>query len=92
MCSTCPDLISIAYLSGEAVLENSHLNSTSRVLNDLVLKGSWLKSKSGVSLLWQEGQFSPKGKEKKILCSVYPVREKLQVRCNIENTSFLISK
>ena len=32
----------------------------------MVLKGSWLKSKSGVSLLWQEGQFSPKGKEKKI--------------------------
>lgn len=30
MCQTCPDCLSIAYLSHEVVLENLHLNSTSR--------------------------------------------------------------
>lgn len=87
MCQICPDGFCAAYLSGEGVLENLHLNSTSASFNDVLLKGSWLKSKSGVSLLRQEGQCSPEGKEKKKKKKYYALyilqEEPYKFRCNI---------
>lgn len=83
MCQIRSDCFSTAYLSGEGTLENLHLNSTSASFNDVVLKGSWLKSKAGVSLLRQEGQCSPEGKEKKY-CALYILQgEHYKFRCNI---------